>query len=1320
MKIKITGLPQYQQRPGTVGPFPQLTFPKPYDLEKGFKNIVAQASGKCPEGQRKNPFKGTCEPIPSFNIPTPSLSFKPEGKGWMRNPETNRYEKAGDFATAAPPKKQMTEYNSAMPAMITAGMSWMNDLIENIQGTNDDVEYAKKLGMTDASEPVVKNVYSRGRDVMNVPVGADYAPNMMTPVQFQGRPVSEYLGYPGYGRNIFASKDGGLFRAQDGTEFTESLGLPTLVENPGDYARAPLPEMKGPEIPSFTAEQAAAQPEESTEGMNVEYALPVNNFKITSGFGHRDAPIKGASSNHNGVDLAVPVNSPVFAPMDGVVEKIYFNDKGGKQLVVRHSDGTRSGYAHLNDYIVNVGDKVTRGQKIALSGNTGNSSGPHLHFTFRNADGNFVDPIDYLNFNRTKKSSSISKLSNLDHNNPGNIHFGDFSEEYGGRPGRKDADGKVAVFPTMEAGVKAMNDLLFGPAYSNLTISQARNKWVNGNPNISTTSTNYIVNALGGDFRLSELSAAQRKKLFSEFVKWEDRSVYGNLKERGLVFKHGGVVPKNNNMKIKITGTPKQKFADGGRRVGDQMGYGLYRGQSVRDFNAFNKVDESDYYDRSLKNTESGIDRSKANIEAEKGEKIIARDGMSIKDIKGKKHSQGGTPLKAEPGSYILSDFIPADKKLQNAMGFDGIKSKRKGDNTWSKVLDSKVKSKDYNRLSEILQKAAAGKEVDRFELATAKNKMPVYADYVSKAVLGNELTKMKMGKPYEIPEMAIPALQKMFPEMAQQMSSGEEQQAPEQEPMMAYGGSYYDMPRADEGLNVETEPDDIIKWLIGKTREGSYTPTGLSNAYNRDEAYLQSWADILGMDVKTLSKMSNRDVQALIYDWSLQNNQSAINEMWKKYGLTNLGRRYKDLVNMTSKDSKGRRTFKFDKDLTPQQLAALKKAYTDNMFGVRQLDPIFPEPQISFTPEDIQPPYDPETPPVAQAPNKYYCSPVTGQVVSMPAALAKPNAGIIYYDTPEAAAANCAKKEDKPKDEGTKEKEQPVKTPPQEIPRLPYEEDVLSLGNALANRYGFRDVYPWRKRANAIGWDPAFYSTAAQEALLRSQAASAMQDASLYAGSPQVQAARQQQTQLASIPALMQARMQTNQANIGQDTQARISNAGIFNQAGMQDAAGANELMDMNARFIANKDASRAAGNTAVVNELKDLLTNSGNTYMMNMMYPQYAFNPLNYRTYFHDGKGLRDEAAATESDFASDYESALQLAKSQGLTDPKDVSDAAIKILTLKRGKGADNTNLPYPYYPERTRRGASRKQAMGYPGYYNDGGVTFVPVYSIGGLW
>lgn len=118
--------------------------------------------------------------------------------------------------------------------------------------------------------------------------------------------------------------------------------------------------------------------------------------KITSKYGYRIHPVTGVKSTfHNGIDLAAPIGTAVLSPASGTVINRYSNATGGNQLIIKHDNDFQSGYAHLKQALVNIGDKVKEGQKVAESGNTGASTGPHLHFTLRK-NGELVNPIDFL------------------------------------------------------------------------------------------------------------------------------------------------------------------------------------------------------------------------------------------------------------------------------------------------------------------------------------------------------------------------------------------------------------------------------------------------------------------------------------------------------------------------------------------------------------------------------------------------------------------------------------------------------------------------------------------------------------------------------------------------------------------------------------------------------------------------------------------------------------------------------------------------------------------------------------------------------------
>ena len=120
--------------------------------------------------------------------------------------------------------------------------------------------------------------------------------------------------------------------------------------------------------------------------------------KITSKFGYRNAPTAGASTWHNGVDIAVPVGTKVRSPWAGRVSDTLYNSSGGKQMIVEHYNGYKTGYAHLSEWKRSKGDHVAAGSVIALSGNTGNTTGPHVHFTLTGKDGVKMDPEKKFHF----------------------------------------------------------------------------------------------------------------------------------------------------------------------------------------------------------------------------------------------------------------------------------------------------------------------------------------------------------------------------------------------------------------------------------------------------------------------------------------------------------------------------------------------------------------------------------------------------------------------------------------------------------------------------------------------------------------------------------------------------------------------------------------------------------------------------------------------------------------------------------------------------------------------------------------------------------
>jgi hypothetical protein len=123
------------------------------------------------------------------------------------------------------------------------------------------------------------------------------------------------------------------------------------------------------------------------------------NINARSPYGWRKHPITGRRTFHHGVDVAMPVGSPLTAPADGVVVHKGNGGSGGVTLIVKHADNLFTVYYHLQKPShLNKGDRVATGDLIAFSGNTGASTGPHLHWEVRKSQrwGDTIDPVPFL------------------------------------------------------------------------------------------------------------------------------------------------------------------------------------------------------------------------------------------------------------------------------------------------------------------------------------------------------------------------------------------------------------------------------------------------------------------------------------------------------------------------------------------------------------------------------------------------------------------------------------------------------------------------------------------------------------------------------------------------------------------------------------------------------------------------------------------------------------------------------------------------------------------------------------------------------------
>ncbi len=121
-------------------------------------------------------------------------------------------------------------------------------------------------------------------------------------------------------------------------------------------------------------------------------------YRKTSDFGYRNHPIYGQVLQHNGVDLSADTGTAIYAAYKGTVVVSTYNSSAGNYIMIDHGSGLMTVYMHCSKLLVSVGETVSKGQTIGLVGSTGNSTGPHLHFSVR-LNGSYVDPKPYIGLN---------------------------------------------------------------------------------------------------------------------------------------------------------------------------------------------------------------------------------------------------------------------------------------------------------------------------------------------------------------------------------------------------------------------------------------------------------------------------------------------------------------------------------------------------------------------------------------------------------------------------------------------------------------------------------------------------------------------------------------------------------------------------------------------------------------------------------------------------------------------------------------------------------------------------------------------------------
>ena len=155
-------------------------------------------------------------------------------------------------------------------------------------------------------------------------------------------------------------------------------------------------EIKRQEEEARKKAEAAGQKYNTVSIGNIKFIWPCpSSSRITSGFGGRESPTEGASSNHQGIDIGAPTGSNIVAAADGTVTISTYSYSAGNYIMLNHGGGVSTVYMHCSQLLVSAGDTVKQGQVIAKVGSTGYSTGPHLHFGVR-LNGSYVNPAKYV------------------------------------------------------------------------------------------------------------------------------------------------------------------------------------------------------------------------------------------------------------------------------------------------------------------------------------------------------------------------------------------------------------------------------------------------------------------------------------------------------------------------------------------------------------------------------------------------------------------------------------------------------------------------------------------------------------------------------------------------------------------------------------------------------------------------------------------------------------------------------------------------------------------------------------------------------------
>lgn len=390
--IKKVGIPKYQQQPGEIG-IPKLQIDVPCPI--GFKKDAFGTCVKDTAFDESTIDRPPADPNDQTGVPSAEAQRFSAVIGGMSAQDLDKLWSGVTTTTTSP--QGISGLDKAIVAL--NALQTVGSILERNANQNLLNDYYSRMGRTDFQFGPVRNPLSRGTTEMN---WGEMFPDQKVPVQFPGTPVAPY---PYFGRMQMGALVPSIpYDLPSDQQFYNQTAGRASLQTGVNLMVTGTPDQTTTDVENV---------EVTTNNLIEEnFSLPLDAgvFTTPGTSGSFNAPRMSGSQKHNGIDLSVSTGSNVYSVKDGIVKKIYSDSRGGKQIVIEHNDGTKSGYAHLSKHdLFSVGDPVKAGDVIGLSGNTGTSSGPHLHFTYTDAQGNKVNPEEIFNFDEYASKTEASK-----------------------------------------------------------------------------------------------------------------------------------------------------------------------------------------------------------------------------------------------------------------------------------------------------------------------------------------------------------------------------------------------------------------------------------------------------------------------------------------------------------------------------------------------------------------------------------------------------------------------------------------------------------------------------------------------------------------------------------------------------------------------------------------------------------------------------------------------------------------------------------------------------------------------------------------------